>query len=168
MGGCSVAFCHNRFVRGTKHFFRFPKDWRRAIWIKFTLRKNNFIAKSSSTICEDHFMPELLQKKKDRVSLNKEAVPTIFIRDSERFDIRFDSVKREYEDEVSSKDPAGCFKLIFLLIQGFWTSSPSINFINQPIWNRRVFTSTKTNTSRWPQRKLSLLFHHRPKQSSNW
>lgn len=101
MGGCSVAFCRNRFVRGEKHFFRFPKEpWRRKLWIKFTQLKN-YEPKGSSTICEDHFEAETFQMKKDRATLNKEAVPTIVYKDSVKYLIRYDPVKKVYEDEVS-------------------------------------------------------------------
>lgn len=99
MGGCSVASCKNRFIRGTKHFFRFPKDWRRELWMKFTQRGSHFIAKGSSTICEDHFTSESFHKKKDRVLMSKDAVPTIMIRDSHQFEIRFDAERRDYFDE---------------------------------------------------------------------
>lgn len=99
MGGCSVASCKNRFIRGTKHFFRFPKDWRRELWMKFTQRGSHFIPKSSSTICEDHFASESCQKKKNRVIMSKDAVPTIMVRDSQQYEIRFDAERRDYFDE---------------------------------------------------------------------
>lgn len=99
MGGCSVASCKNRFIRGKKHFFRFPKDWRRDLWAKFTLRGEHFIPKASSTICEDHFSNECIQKKKDRVCLSKDAVPKIMVYDTVSYEIRYDEEKRKYIEE---------------------------------------------------------------------
>lgn len=107
MGGCSVASCKNRFVRGSKHFFRFPKDWRRDVWAKFTMRSDGFKPKSSSTICEDHFPSDSFQKKKDRVCMNKDAVPTLILRNNETFEVRFDAEKREYyEEDFKTLKPA--------------------------------------------------------------
>lgn len=99
MGGCSVQSCNNRFVRGSKHFFRYPKDqWRRELWSKFTQRKN-YEPKMSSTICQDHFTDDCFQMKKDRMLLSKEAVPTILYRDSRKYEIRFDPETRKYFEE---------------------------------------------------------------------
>lgn len=107
MGGCSVVSCKNRFARGKLHFYRFPKDEkRRKAWIKFTGK--NFTPKrkilslcilytfsqllvllkkyqkfsASSTICEVHFTKDCFLEKKDRVHLSKEAVPTIYFKNS--------------------------------------------------------------------------------------
>jgi hypothetical protein len=102
MGGCSVTGCRNRFVRGSKHFFRFPKDWRKDVWIKFTQRQL-YDPKGSSVICEDHFATECFQKKKDRVCLSKTSVPTIMHKTTggggvQKIEVKFDEQLRCYDE----------------------------------------------------------------------
>lgn len=100
MGGCSVVGCKNRFTRGKLHFYRFPKDARKAAWVKFTRKGNNFQPKGSSTICEKHFAKECFMEKKDRVHLSKDAVPTIFFKQTslglEMVQVSYDYDKQEY------------------------------------------------------------------------
>jgi THAP domain len=71
-------------------------------WIKFTQQKSNFQPKGSSTICEDHFAKDSFQKKKDRVCLSKDAVPTIILRQTssgvEKIEINFDAENRCYNE----------------------------------------------------------------------
>lgn len=89
MGVCSVIGCQSRSLptaSGGKHFFRFPKENLknnkiRENWIKFTKRLN-FMPKDSSAICEDHFAQEsFTMKKKGRLYLVKDSVPTIYVKD---------------------------------------------------------------------------------------
>lgn len=105
MGGCSVVGCRNRFARGKLHFYRFPKDVRRNAWIHFTRKGNNFQPKNSSTICEVHFAKECFQEKKDRVHLSKDAVPTIFFKQSnlglEMVQVPYDVLNRQYFGQES-------------------------------------------------------------------
>lgn len=105
MGGCSVVGCRNRFARGKLHFYRFPKDDRRNAWIQFTRKGNNFQPKNSSTICEVHFSKEFFQEKKDRVHLSKDAVPTIFFKQSslglEMVQVSYDHSNRQYFGQES-------------------------------------------------------------------
>lgn len=105
MGGCSVVGCRNRFTRGKLHFYRFPKDYRRDVWIQFTRKGSNFFPKNSSTICEVHFAKECFQEKKDRVHLSKEAVPTIFFKQSniglEMVQIKYDAENHQYFGQES-------------------------------------------------------------------
>lgn len=80
MGGCSVEGCKNRFEKGKKHFYRFPRDFKRDIWARFTRKGKDFVPKESNVICEDHFEERFLIPKKKRLMLDKEAVPTIYWR----------------------------------------------------------------------------------------
>jgi THAP domain len=50
MGGCSVVGCKNRFARGKLHFYRFPKDARRDVWVQFTRKGNGFQPKGKIVI----------------------------------------------------------------------------------------------------------------------
>lgn len=105
MGGCSVVGCRNRFSRGKLHFYRFPKDYRRELWIQFTRKGNNFTPKGSSTICEVHFTKECFVEKKDRVHLSKDAVPTIFFKSTiigiEMVQVPYDTESRQYFGDES-------------------------------------------------------------------
>lgn len=100
MGGCSVVGCRNRFTRGKLHFYRFPKDVRRNIWIQFTRKGNEFQPKGSSTICEVHFAKECFVEKKDRVHLSKDAVPTKFFKQTslglEMVQVSYDAENHQY------------------------------------------------------------------------
>lgn len=53
-------------------------------------------------ICEDHFSSDCFQKKKDRVCLSKDAVPTIVLRQTnvglQKFEIKYDSDLRCYDE----------------------------------------------------------------------
>ena len=82
-GCCAVLGCRSRFVRGGKHFFRFPKsELFKKIWVSFTRRTDSFSVKSCSAICEDHFEPNrIVAKKKGRLYLLKQTVPTIHYRE---------------------------------------------------------------------------------------
>ena len=87
---CAVKDCSSRSQpsnQGGKHFFRFPKEndknnQIRKLWIQFTRRGNSFDPKNSA-ICEDHFTSDcIIQKKKGRLYLHKNSVPTIYYRES--------------------------------------------------------------------------------------
>lgn len=80
MGGCCVEECKNRFEKGKTHFFRFPRDFKRDVWARFTRKGKDFVPKESNVICEDHFEDRCLIKKKKRLMLDKKAVPTIYWR----------------------------------------------------------------------------------------
>lgn len=105
MGGCSVVGCRNRFTRGKLHFYRFPKDFRRDVWIQFTRKGNNFQPKGSSTICEVHFTKDCFLEKKNRIHLSKDAVPTIFFKQSaiglEMIQIPYDGDNHQYFGQES-------------------------------------------------------------------
>lgn len=105
MGGCSVVGCRNRFTRGKLHFYRFPKDVRRDVWIQFSRKGNSFVPKGSSTICEVHFSKECFMEKKDRVHLSKDAVPTIFFKQTnlglEMVQVQYDAENRQYFGQES-------------------------------------------------------------------
>lgn len=86
---CAVTDCSSRSLpssQGGKHFFRFPKDTDksnqvRKLWIQFTRRGSSFDPKNSA-ICEDHFAADcFIQKKKGRLYLHKNSVPTIYYRE---------------------------------------------------------------------------------------
>lgn len=85
MGVCSVSDCESRShlpIGKGKHLFRFPRENNkvRENWIKF-VRKNNFSPKESSAICENHFTTDcFVTKKKGRLYLARDSVPTIYIR----------------------------------------------------------------------------------------
>lgn len=80
-GCCAVLGCRSRFLKGGKHFFRFPKsEFLQKIWVSFTRR--DFTVKSCSAICEDHFeQNRVIAKKKGRLYLLKQTVPTIYYRE---------------------------------------------------------------------------------------
>lgn len=103
MGGCSVVGCKNRFIKGGKHFYRFPKDSRLETWIEFTRKGSNYKPKPSATICEEHFSRDCIQSKKDRVCLSKDAVPTIFYKNTpsgiEKMEIQYDRNTARYIGE---------------------------------------------------------------------
>jgi hypothetical protein len=91
MGVCSVIGCKTRSSQPSsegKHLFRFPKEnvknnKIRQNWIKFTKRGLEFIPKDSSFICEDHFTAEnFVVKKKGRLYLAQDSVPTIYVKES--------------------------------------------------------------------------------------
>lgn len=83
-GSCAVVGCKSRFVRGGKHFFRFPKeDQFKQLWVQFTRRGNHFQVKKCSAICEEHFEEEkVISKKMGRLYLLKRTVPTIYYRET--------------------------------------------------------------------------------------
>lgn len=105
MGGCSVVGCRNRFSKGKLHFYRFPKDERRKIWSQFTRKGGNFFPKGSATICEVHFAKECFIEKKDRVHLSKNAVPTIFYKEThvglEMIEVSYDKENKQYFGQES-------------------------------------------------------------------
>lgn len=86
---CTVVDCTSRSLQGGKHFFRFPKENSknihiRKLWIQFTRRGKSFDPKTS-VICEDHFAPDcFIQKKKGRLYLHKNSVPTIYYRETKQ------------------------------------------------------------------------------------
>ncbi|KAG5680452.1 hypothetical protein PVAND_009960 [Polypedilum vanderplanki] len=102
---CSVIGCTSRTTPSTygrKHFFRFPKhdDQRRKLWIQFT-RREKFDPKNS-VICEDHFKTECFKpKKKGRLNLYENSVPTIYFREMknklQKIEIEYDSKTQEYK-----------------------------------------------------------------------
>lgn len=106
-GSCAVVGCRNRFVRGGKHFYRFPKcEQFKSLWIQFTRKGNNFDVKKCSAVCEDHFTEDrVVIKKKGRLYLIKKTVPTIYYRDTkeglERVVVEFDEQNMQYVGEES-------------------------------------------------------------------
>ena len=92
MGVCSVNLCESRSHPATgkgKHLFRFPKENKkvRENWIKF-VNKNGFAARESSVICEDHFRSDcFITKKKGRLYLIKDSVPTIKNNGTEKIEV---------------------------------------------------------------------------------
>lgn len=94
--------CRSRFVRGGKHFYRFPKDpVFQSLWVQFTRKGNKFVVKKCSAVCEDHFdEARVVIKKKGRLYLMKRTVPTIYYRDTklgtERVSVDFDPVSLQY------------------------------------------------------------------------
>lgn len=87
---CAVTDCSSRSQpssQGGKHFFRFPKENDkntkiRKLWIQFTRKGATFDPKNAA-ICEDHFASDcFIQKKKGRLYLHKNSVPTIYYRES--------------------------------------------------------------------------------------
>lgn len=101
-GSCAVMGCRSRFVRGGKHFYRFPKDPQfQQLWKQFTRKGNNFQVKKCSAVCEDHFdEARVVIKKKGRLYLMKRTVPTIYYRETklgtERVNVEFDPVSLQY------------------------------------------------------------------------
>lgn len=106
-GGCAVIGCRNRFVRGGKHFYRFPKNEEyKQLWIQFTRKGPNFSVKKCSAVCEDHFTEDrVVTKKKGRLYLLKNTVPTIYYRESkagvERIVVEFNEETCEYIGQES-------------------------------------------------------------------
>lgn len=106
-GSCAVVGCRNRFVRGGKHFYRFPKNEQfKNLWIQFTRKGNNFDVKKCSAVCEDHFSEDrVVIKKKGRLYLIKKTVPTIYYRETkeglERVIVEFDENSSQYIGEES-------------------------------------------------------------------
>lgn len=106
-GSCAVLGCRNRFIRGGKHFYRFPKNEQfQKLWVQFTRKGHNFEVKKCSAVCEDHFAADrVIAKKKGRLYLIKKTVPTIFFRDTkeglERITIEFDSENCQYVGQES-------------------------------------------------------------------
>ena len=111
MGGCSVEECKNRFEKGKKHFFRFPRDFKRDIWARFTRKGKDFIPKESNVICEDHFEEKYVMKRKKRLMLDKTAVPTIYWRkvgtgeESERVTVPYDGLTYTGEEAMKLDEP---------------------------------------------------------------
>lgn len=99
--------CRSRFVRGGKHFYRFPKDPQfQQLWVQFTRKGANFPVKKCSAVCEDHFdEARVVIKKKGRLYLMKRTVPTIYYRDTklgtERVNVEFDPVRLQYVGQES-------------------------------------------------------------------
>lgn len=99
--------CRSRFVRGGKHFYRFPKnDLYKQLWVQFTRKGPNYEVKSCSAICEDHFeVNRIVTKKKGRLYLLKQTVPTIYFRETasgtQRVSIEFDFDNCAYVGEES-------------------------------------------------------------------
>lgn len=106
-GCCAVFGCRSRFVRGGKHFYRFPKnELFKQLWVQFTRKGLDYEVKSCSAICEDHFEKNrVVTKKKGRLYLLKQTVPTIFYRDSkegtQKVTVEFDSTNFVYVGEES-------------------------------------------------------------------
>lgn len=106
-GSCAVVGCKSRFVRGGKHFYRFPKNEQlKHLWIQFTRKGNDFDVKKCSAVCEDHFADDrVVVKKKGRLYLVKKTVPTIYNRETkdglERVIVQFDPVNFQYIGEES-------------------------------------------------------------------
>lgn len=102
-GSCAVVGCLNRFERGGKHFYRFPKnDEFKLLWVHFTRRGDDFVVKKCSAICEDHFAYDrIIKKKKGRFYLMKNTVPTIYRRGNERVVVDFDPVSCQYNGDES-------------------------------------------------------------------
>lgn len=106
-GCCAVVGCRNRFVRGGKHFYRFPKDeQQKKLWIKFTRKGLTFDTKKCSAVCEDHFAEDrVVVKKKGRMYLIKKTVPTIYYRETkeglERVIVEFDEISNQYIGQES-------------------------------------------------------------------
>lgn len=105
MGGCSVEGCKNRVAKGGKHFYRFPKDYRRDIWAQFTRKGPDFVPKQSCTICEIHFDESSFIEKKSRMCITKDAVPTIFYRETEvgteKIEVPYNSESKQYTGDES-------------------------------------------------------------------
>lgn len=111
MGGCSVEECKNRFEKGKKHFFRFPRDFKRDIWARFTRKGKDFVPKESNVICEDHFEEKFVIKRKKRLMLDKKAVPTIYWRKvgigetRERVTVPYDGLTYTGEEAIKLDEP---------------------------------------------------------------
>lgn len=104
MGLCCVLNCTSRSHLPSaggkgKHLFRFPKENNkvRENWIRF-VRKKDFSPKESSSICENHFKTDcFVTKKKGRLYLVRDSVPTIYHRELtnneiEKIEVRFKSL----------------------------------------------------------------------------
>jgi THAP domain len=106
-GSCAVVGCPNRFIKGGKHFYKFPKNEQyRQLWIQFTRRGNNFSVTKCSSICEEHFAPDrIIMKKKGRMYLLKNTVPIIYYRrikqGIEKVFVEFDSQSGQYIGQES-------------------------------------------------------------------
>jgi THAP domain len=106
-GCCAVLGCRSRFIRGGKHFYRFPKnEIFKQLWVQFTRKGSEYEVKSCSAICEDHFEHNrVVTKKKGRLYLLKQTVPTIYYRESKegthKVTIEFDSANYAYVGEES-------------------------------------------------------------------
>lgn len=106
-GSCAVIGCRNRFVRGGKHFYRFPKDEEyQNLWINFTRKGPKFSVKKCSAVCEDHFAEDrVVTKKKGRLYLLKKTVPTIYFRETkaglEKVIVEFNEESCRYVGEES-------------------------------------------------------------------
>lgn len=106
-GSCAVVGCHSRFIRGGKHFYRFPKNEQfQYLWIQFTRKGSNFDVKKCSAICEDHFTEDqVVSKKKGRFYLLRGSVPTIYYRETkdgvEKIVVEYDSNTCQYVGQES-------------------------------------------------------------------
>ena len=107
-GSCAVTGCRSRFVRGGKHFYRFPHDEEyKKLWIQFTRKGPNFSVKKCSAICEDHFTEDrVVAKKKGRMYLLKKTVPTVYYRETkagvEKIVVEFDDKLAQYVGQESA------------------------------------------------------------------
>lgn len=106
-GCCAVLGCRSRFVRGGKHFYRFPKnELFKTLWVQFIRKGPEYEVKSCSAICEDHFEESrIVAKKKGRLYLLKQTVPTIYYRETKegthRVTIEFDAENCAYVGDES-------------------------------------------------------------------
>jgi THAP domain/Zinc-finger associated domain (zf-AD) len=115
MGGgrsCSVIGCSSRSnPLNRKRFYGFPIDQTiRDVWTTFTRRGSDYVIKSSSYICEDHFDPSCFVFKKKQICLAKDTIPTIFNRmtpegESEKIVLTFDRDIMHYVEEDTLLNP---------------------------------------------------------------
>lgn len=107
MGGfCKVLGCKNHERRSGLHFFKFPKNIKRKIWIQFTKRPEDFDPKPSAGICSHHFEGKYIIEKNNKFHLTKDAVPTIYFEDTDdgvketviSFDGNFDAFEDDPEN----------------------------------------------------------------------
>lgn len=115
MGGggrsCIVVGCKSRTTDDkSKHFYKFPKDYRKEIWITFSRRGQDYEPKDSSVVCQDHFDPSCYVYKKKQQCLAKDSIPTIFYRETqegiEKIVLTFDNDVMHYVEEDTLLNPA--------------------------------------------------------------
>lgn len=115
MGGgrsCSVIGCPSRSSPSSrKRFYGFPSDQTiRDVWTTFTRRGSDYVIKSSSYICEDHFDSVCFVFKKKQICLAKDTIPTIFYRttpegETEKIVLTFDRDIMHYIEEDTLLNP---------------------------------------------------------------
>ncbi|CRL07926.1 CLUMA_CG021004, isoform A [Clunio marinus] len=116
MGGrrCAVVGCKSRTVKKGEqgvHFYRIPKEqpWK-DIWTTFTRRGSDFEVKKFTSICHEHFAASAFDYKKKLTLLQKNAVPTIFKRDTlnglETVVLTFDRSVLHYVETDTLLNPA--------------------------------------------------------------